>query len=414
MSNASQRGALEYEAETVFGEDVTTFATHRPAILDVFDMSGVKQDKIDSGHITQYLQEGTQHFLGPFDIAFSTDIWLTGHGVTTAGSPTVNAMETFLSYAFGNPTATGLLSAAASTTFTGGTATAPTTTASATFTAGGMFRDGVKGDGKGDGQMNVVGTHVTTTLTPLFALKAVPANGQLLLPTVDFWLPETASSAATTVTGLRMRYRTANLAKEFHGCFPKTLEFSGVNTRGIPRLKIGWGAAWFRYTATSGVSAVAQTAYNPAPVAGGSYCLNGVGTATRVERTIRDFKLSVDLGIRPLEGPGGANSYQTIIGAKRVPSTIKVSWTEDADAATATPVLDGFFTGTTPKHALYTLNTTAGSAVGLYFPNLCITGARPVQIANDDVNRLAIEAMAYTGPTTTSERTLSAMRMGWG
>ena len=54
-----------------------------------------------------------------------------------------------------------------------------------------------------------------------------------------------------------------------------------------------------------------------------------------------------------LGGPGGVNSYQSTVGAKRVPSKIKVGWTEDADAATATPVLDGYWSATAP------LNTSA-------------------------------------------------------
>ena len=116
----------------------------------------------------------------------------------------------------------------------------------------------------------------------------------------------------------------------------------------------------------------------------------------------------------PLLGPGGANAYQTIIGAKRTPSHIKVSWTEDADAATATPVLDGYHSasGDVRKHLMVTLSTTNGSAMGVYFPNLCITGARPVQMNGNGINQLAIEATAYTGATTTSELTLSAMRIG--
>jgi hypothetical protein len=47
--------------------------------------------------------------------------------------------------------------------------------ASATFTAGSMVRLGVKGDGRGDGQLNVVVSHVGTVLVPLIA-TAVAMN----------------------------------------------------------------------------------------------------------------------------------------------------------------------------------------------------------------------------------------------
>ncbi len=122
--------------------------------------------------------------------------------------------------------------------------------------------------------------------------------------------------------------------------------------------------------------------------------------------------LNIALGVVPLMGPGGANAYQKIVGAHRTPTKITLNWTEDADAATATPTLDGYHSGTTRKHVMVTLNTTNGSALGFYISNGCITGARPVQTGGDGINRIAVEMTAYTGATTTSELTLSALRIG--
>jgi hypothetical protein len=93
---------------------------------------------------------------------------------------------------------------------------------------------------------------------------------------------------------------------------------------------------------------------------------------------------------------------------------LKVNWSEDADTVTASPVLDGFFTGTTAYHGLVTLNAIPGTRVAFYFPNLCYTGPRPMQQVADRINRLNIEATAYTGATTTTELTLSAMRCYFG
>lgn len=417
MSNTAIRQALEWEAETTFGEDATTFATGRVAIIAPVDVSGIKQDKLDPQRLTQRMQEGTPHILGPQEGSFKTRMWLTGHGSTMVGSPSIATHETFLSYVFGKPGGSngtnGRLSATASTTFTGaGTVAAPTTTASGTFSAGSLVRGGVKGL-RADGQMYPVSTHAATTLNMLIELAALPANTDVLLPCVNFFFPEDPSGTDTNVTGLRFRWRTANLAMEFHGCFPTAVEIGGLNTKEIPYIDITWEVSWWRYTATSGVSSVASNEFNPAPVAAGSFAINDVGTATRATRTIRDFKISIALGMERLLGPGGVNANMTIVGAKRTPSSITVSWVEDADAATATPVLDGYFTASTRKHVMYTLSTTDGSAVGFYFPSLCISGARPVQINNGNINRLAIQAEAYTGATTTSELTLSAMRMGF-
>ena len=413
MSNASALGAVEYEVESTFGENVSTFATHRIPIASKIDLSGLKHDKIESDRVVQRLQDGTPHILGAQEGSFKLKMWAAGHGSTTAGTPTVDAVETFLAYVFGTPASNGTLSGSASTTLTGGTAAVPLTTASATFPAGGMAFIGALGDARGNGQAVAIATHVTTTMTLLTAIDGAPSNGDVLYPTVAFMLPEDATAASTTVLGLRFRVRTANLAVELHGCYPTAVTLGGTNTGDIPFWEVTFGIAWWQYTATSGVSSVTQNQYNPAPVAAGSLFVAAVGTSTRTKRTCRSFSVSIALGVVPLLGPGGANAYQKIVGAKRVPSKIAVHWTEDADAATATPALDGFYTGTTRYHALYTLSTTPGSRVALYFRNLAITAPRPMQMDDGGVNRIAIDAIAYTSSTTTSELTLSAMTIAY-
>ena len=50
--------------------------------------------------------------------------------------------------------------------------------------------------------------------------------------------------------------------------------------------------------------------------------------------------------------------------------------------------------------------------VAIYFPNLCYTGPRPTQRNANRVNTMPIEAMAYTGPDSTSQLSQSAMRIG--
>ncbi len=412
MSNADKLGALEYEAETsaaLWGEDVATFTTLRIPITAPISLSGIKQDKIESARVVQYLQEGTPHILGPMEGSFTTEFWAHGHGATMAGSPTLDAMETFLGFVFG----TAALSATTSTTASAGTATAWTTASSGAFTAGGLVRLGSLGDAKGNGQMFPISTCVTTTLTNLFASDGAPTAADVVYPVVHMHFPEDATAAATAIRGLRFRWRTANLGMEFHGCWPMSAKLSGTNTGEIPKWTITWGVSWWRYTATSGVSSVTSNTYNPAPIAAGSLIVADVGTSTRTKRTYRNFAVDITLGMVPLLGPGGVNAYQTVIGAKRVPSTIKVSWVEDADTATATPVLDGYFTSGTKKHAMWTGSTTNGSAIGIYFPSLNICGPRPVQMMDGGVNRIPIEAYANTGATTTSELTLSAMRIGY-
>lgn len=415
MSNAGELGAVLYEAETNWGEDVTTFATHRIPVLGPIDASGLKHDKIDPQRLTQYLQDGTAWILGPMGGSFKTRIWATGHGAALTGAVTVDAIETFLSYVFGKITAT----ATDGTTASGGTATALTTDASATFHAGagGIFRLGALGDARGGGQAGVVSSHVLTTLTSLVAFDAAPSGTDAVMPCQNLYIPESSNDASTAITGLRFLLMTANYKYECHGCYPISVKLTGTNPGEIPAWEIEWGVSWWRYT-TAGTfpSSVTSNQHMPAPNTGGSFFINDVGTATRAaanKRSCRSFGVDITLGIVPLMGPGGVNPYQTIVGAKRVPSVIKVNWSEDSEAATASPTLDGYFTGSTRKHALATLNPTNGASIALYFPNLCITGARPVQTVTDRINRIAVEAIAYTGPTATSELTLSAMRIGY-
>lgn len=403
MSYASELGAVLYEAESSWGEDVATFATHRIPVLEAVDASGLRHDWIDPARVVQYLQDGTAWIRGTQEGSFRMKIHATGHGSETSGALTVDAIETFLSYVFGKITA----SADSGTTASGGTATALTTAASATFAAGGLFRLGTLGDARGNGQAGVVSSHVGTTLTSLTAFSAAPSGTDVVYTGENLYLPESASDASTACTGLRFALLTANHQYECHGCWPISVTLGGTNTGETPYWEIEWGVSWWEYSAAQTFpSAVTSNQYAPAPNAAGSMFINDVGTATRATRTYRSLSLGITLGVVPLRGPGGVNQYQTVVGCRRVPSDIRVTWTEDADAATATPTLDY----TTAKHMLVTLSPVAGSSLSFYFPNLRPVGARPVQVAQDRVNRITREMKACTGGTTTSELTLSAVR----
>ncbi len=49
----------------------------------------------------------------------------------------------------------------------------------------------------------------------------------------------------------------------------------------------------------------------------------------KTQRTYRSLAIDFKLGLEPR--PGELATYQTIVGCRRVPSTIKVSWVEEAD-----------------------------------------------------------------------------------
>lgn len=414
MSNPSALGSIEYEAEAngLFGEDITTFATHRLPIRGRVDTSGLKHDKVDAERTVQYRNDGTQPVLMTMGGSFKTLLDLPGHGATTAGSPTVDAIETLLGYVWGNVA----LSAGTSTTLTGGTAIVPITTSVATFSAGGLCVIGSLGDTRGNGQMYPIATHVSQNLTLLAAMDGAPSNGDVLFPATCMYTSENPTAAgltaAGTTPGLRFRLLTANLRYECHGCYPMAISFSGLQVGGRPQIEITWAVSWWRYTTATFPSVVASNVYNPAAVAAGSIFLNDFGTTTRVKRAVRDFKIDYTLGMVALEGPGGVNQYQKCVGCRRTPDKIKVSWVEDADAATTTPVLPGKGTATTYQHLMATMSTAAGSRIGFYFRRLAITNVA-IQNDNGGINRLAVEAEAHVSTTTTSDLTLSAFCMGF-
>lgn len=144
-----------------------------------------------------------------------------------------------------------------------------------------------------------------------------------------------------------------------------------------------------------------------------SFFFNAYGTATAAYRTIRSLSVSYGVNNIPVIGPGGVNTYQTILGCVRGPVDIGVDWVEDATAATATPQSNTDWTATTASHALYTLGTTAGSAMAVYFPNLIPTGNNGVQFSDGGVNRVKRSYKARADETRATDLLASAMRIAF-
>lgn len=411
MSNTPRLGAVEYAAETSFAEDSSTFDAHRLPILGAVDVSGLTWDKQSRDAVQQYLQGGDPYVLMGQGGSFTIQIDLFGHGSTTAGSPSLSAVETFWGYVLGN----SALSLAASTAVSSspGTATAVGVDAATGVSAGGLVRVGALGDAAGNGQFFAVGTHGSSTLNLLTAMDGTGTDGDVVYPVTCVYPFETPPAAGinASVPGLRFRLLTANLQYACHGCYPTSVSFSGLSPGERPQASITFAVSRWDAVSATFPSALATTTANPAPVAAGSLFINDVGTATRNKLTIRSFQLDYTLGMESLPGPGGVSAYQSNVGCRRIGDQVKISFVADADAVTASPVLQGYATGSTNKHVLYTLSTTAGSAVGFYFPKVCVS-AVPVQFADGNINRMRFEGMAHTSGTSTSALTLAAMQMG--
>lgn len=411
MSNPNALAALEYAPETAFAETSTTFATARVPVKNAIDPSGLLWEKQPLSLVTQHMQGGSGYALMGQGGSFTTELHLTGHGETTIGSPSLSTTETLMGYVWGNVA----LSATASTTLTGGTANIPTTTASNTFLDGALCRIGALGDGDGEGQMYAIATHETTNLTLLNDLAGAPVNGAELAPAANFYLHETPYGMGLNAStpGLRFRFLSSNLQYSCHGCFPTGLTITAASPNESPVATITWEVSRWSAVSATFPSAVTMLANRPAPNAAGTLFVNDVGTATRSVRAYRNLTIDIGLGFQGIVGPGGVSAYQKYVGCCRMPTTVKWSWVEDADATTASPVLQGWGTADNKRiHIMATLSPTVGKQVGFYSPNVCVATV-PVQFNDNGINRLKFEGTAETGTTTTNDLTASALRMGW-
>lgn len=412
MSHSSKASAIEIEAESAFCEaSPSTTATHRIPIIGPVDMSGLKRPKIDSGRAQQYRNAGSKYIDGPYSGTIKTRFHWFGHGSSTLGSTSANAHETMLGNILGNVAA----SIATGTTFTGGTASVPTTTAANGFAAGSIGFAGALGDGRAEGQPFVVGSHAGNDLTLLTDLPGAPSNGDVCRSAVMFYPSETPTS--TAITSYRFRLLSANQRYLARGVFPVAYTVGGLNAGEQPYIEVEWNVAYFVELAAGDAafpSAVATNASNPATIAAGSLFVQAVGTTTRVEVSCRNFQIEYAMAVETLRGPGGNFANQDIIGARRKNDSCKISFTIDADAATASPYLKGLFDSATPLHILWCGSTTNGSAIAAYAPNVEPCGEYPVQVIDGEMNRMRFEGMCFTGGTVTNDLTASMIRFANG
>jgi hypothetical protein len=404
MSNTGLLGSATYEVETLVGETTTTTATYRAPHIGQIDVSGLVHNRMEPGHVEQYLNAGRSWILGTMEGQFKLKFDLTGHGSSTAGAVSITPRETLMGRIIGNASA-----AVAGTTLTGGTANIPTTTASGTHLAGGLTFIGALGDGDGDGQAYAISTHTAQNLTLLTDLRGAPVNGAALSGGVMLYPYEISTSSAVTTT--RWLLQTANLQYLCHGCAPIAYSITGTGPAGRPQIEVTFQVAWWEYRSSTFPNTTSSDTFQPSANAAGSLFVQDKGTTSNVAgagcRTFHDFQVDVTVGMEILRGPGGYNQYQDIVGYRRTPTKVKLTWTEAADAATTTPVLPEW---TSAKHVLWSNCPADGKRIAAYFPNVCPAENKPVQFVDQNLNRLRFTGYAYTNDVTTNDLTLSCMR----
>jgi hypothetical protein len=408
-ANASRLQCLLWDVESAWGETTTSMSgAVKLTITEPIDVSGLTHVMLDPGRVTQYLQETTAGIPGVMGGSFQVRGYLCGHGSSTSGAVTNSDLGTFLGWCLGAIDA----SPAAGTTINGGTSAVDSlvTTASGTFAAGALFRLGAKGDTDGDGQWNVVGSHTLTDLVPKFEVPAAPANAAVVYSAENVYTVEAASGSA--ISGYRFQIFTANNQYTCHGCFPMALTFSGLGPGEIPRYQATIGVSWWEPRADTFPETTALTTHVAAPVAAGSWMVQDYGTDTRNALSFRAHSVDLTLGIVPVNGPDGANAYQRIVGARRVPSTIMINATVDAGAASSTPTYFTDWLTNGPKHILGSLSVGIGTSVGYYAPRCFWRGPRPTQADVDGLNRIPISFIASTDTAGATALERSAFRLG--
>lgn len=406
MAHPSAPAAACYEIESAWGEDIDTAATYRVALRDAVDVSGLLHESEASGRVEQYRTGGSPHVKMTMGGTFKVKVDWRGHGTTMVGSPSLDALETLDGIVLG----TSALSLAASQTLTGGTAAAPTTSGATGLSAGSLCRVGALGDGDGDGQMYAVGTQAGSTLTLLGDLNGAPVNGAVLYPVAMTYPSVTTSTVQST------RWLLQSLGEQYvcHGCFPMSRTVTGLNPGERATIEYTFGVSWWELSTATFPSATASDSYNPAPIAAGSLNIQVVGTTTRnVRTTARSLTVEHTINVMPLMGYGGVNQYQKIVGAVRGDDTITITFVEDADATTLTPVVPVYWDSTGSYHLEWTGSSVDGKAIGFKCPKVCPSGNKPVMFSDGGVNRFKLQLSAYTGGTTTNALTLAPIVYGW-
>lgn len=353
----------------------------------------------------QYAAEGKLGVRGPWQGQFTVEVALTGHGGATTGALTETDLTSLLENVL----------VGKSVAQVGGTVAAAPTSASefavdggATVEAGSMIRVGSLKDNRGDGQFAVVDNASTITLKN--ALGATPNENDVVYAAQMVYPSEGTSFSAITST--RWHLMTANGQWKARGCFPVSLEFTGLNEGEQPRARITYGVSRWEEANGTFPSAVATDAKDGAIVAAGSVFLQNKGTSTRQTFSVRNWGLTINFASQPLMGPGGEDSYQTIVGAIRTNAEASISLTIDAEAS-GTNTLNDIFTGSTAQHCCISLSVEDGKALGFYFPNLVATNY-VTQEPVDGINRRTINFDALTDTTSANARVMSSWRLAMG
>jgi hypothetical protein len=409
-ANPARLGVIHYADEASFAEVSTTFDQRLPHVGNVNDIiTGLEQSLIDPGHVRQYMNERSRGFKSVQGGQFTIRLYLTGHGSATTGVISATELATFLGRVVGNSDATQV----------GGTVNTPTsaiqfTTTGVTTASGKMLRIGAINDGDGNGQYAYV--NVAATLTLRNAIAGAPLNGAIIYAPELVYPSEGPTSAS--ITSLRFQVISADQRYNIYGCYPTSMSISGLNIVETPMVDVSFAcAAWETESASTFPSSTSTDFFPAAPVAGGTLWINDVGTTTYQTVDYRNLTLTIDLQTVGKTGPGTPRTYQALAMCRRTKCCARLNFELDSETA-GTDTWGGKWNAAdasrTEQHAVLTLATGDGQAVGFKFPNLYYIDRRPTQFDSGGLNAKNVSFEAGTGTDTTNDITRAAWMLALG
>lgn len=407
MANAARLRQLLVADESSFGEygETASSATWSKSLwVNGEPTITLTQPRIPDAGIVQRLAEKLPGHLGVRSAELTFTTYWGGHNTTSAGALTETDQQQLLGDALGGNDVAQV----------GGTVDATSTSTSLVYAggesliAGGVCRVGAKGDARADGQATVT-SGASSPNTTLVALAANPNAGDALYACQLAYPDE---SAAAITKRFCWMSSTTNAQYMVFGCQLASVTFNiPMDGSDLPTITWTYNCAYWQRQARTFPDSLSATQPQCAPVAGGSFFINDVGTTTRVTKNIAEMTLTLDLGLQPVIGSGAVGTYQTVTAWQRTmfgaSIEIKKPW-ESGDETT----FDTANASLTYKHALFTANGIDGRSVGFYAPRLQPAGNRPsaVTVVNDqDYHTVLLECRE--GATTTNALTRSAVRI---
>jgi hypothetical protein len=401
----SAEGSLAENAET---PSSNTFTTHIPALSCTATLS---EERIrDMGYRARMNDENLSN-TGVRTAALEFETYSIGHLTTSAGSLTQTWYQDLLSDALGG----GNVAAVGTTISSATTASSFTLTATTGWAAGQIGWVGAKGDGRGDGQAFVVDA-VGPPTTSLVALPGTPQAADIVYAGQQAYHDESTAATLATKRFLLGWPSSPTTGQQFQvlGCQLAGISFTIPLDGGLPITRWSYlGTYWSESTETI-PSAVAQESHFTAPAMGGSCTIQDIGTATRTTIVPAEIELSIDLGLAPNYGPGGAGTRQHIVGWQRTKCQpmvrLRVPWTASWAAywRTANQSI-------TAKHILWNSNTVNGRRFAFHGRNMKPVGNTPIYPVEQNEQRyIDLVFVGSDGTVTSTELTRAAIVIATG